>query len=367
MKKILFITHDMLRTGAPKVLLLFLKWLKQNEPKIHVSVLALEGGSLELEFRENCNVFYYGLQDSNKGLLEGIFKLFQPSRGVGVKEIVKKGYDVIYANTIVSVPAAVKIGRLIDTKVLLHLHELNTVIQSKLPNFKNYISGIDKVIAVSDLTANNLICNYGVSSDKVKVIYEFSEPSNRTSEKIYSETLTVGGSGWTYWRKGPDIFLQVANFINKKYPSAKIRFTWVGNLQGEDKVMIESDIQKSGLDNTVEFVGEQIDPFPFFKEFDVFILTSREDPFPLVCIEVANLEIPIICFEGASGTTEILMNGGGRIVPYMDIERMAEKIMQYYMDRKSLVQDGKNAKKLFSRFNCQTICPLILDEILDLY
>lgn len=357
----------MLRTGAPKVLLLFIKWLKQNNKGVHVSVLALNGGALELDFRNNSDVFFDGIRSSNSNFLNKIKGDLGISKGVLVKEIAKNNYDVIYANTIVSLPIAISLGKLINTsKILLHLHELNTVIQSKLPDFKNYIHGIDKIIAVSNLTANNLVVNYNVPKNKIKVIYEFSDDKKKLPDKNPSKTFTVGGSGWVYWRKGPDLFLQVAFLINKKYPDANIKFVWVGSLQGDEKIMIESDIQKCGLHSCVSFIGEQLDPNLYFNDFDVFIMTSREDPFPLVCIEVANLKKPIICFEGVTGTAEILTKGGGHVVPYMDIESMTEKIMNYYFNRKLLSQDGETAKRLFSKFDAQTICPLILNEILHL-
>lgn len=59
-------------------------------------------------------------------------------------------------------------------------------------------------------------------------------------------------------------------------------------------------------------------------------MTSREDPFPLVSIEVGLLGKPIISFEKAVGTNEILQDAGGFIVPYLSIEDMAQKALLYY-------------------------------------
>ena len=91
-------------------------------------------------------------------------------------------------------------------------------------------------------------------------------------------------------------------------------------------------------------------PENYFKNFDVFLLTSREDPFPLVAIEVGKSGIPIICFENATGTSEILINGGGFIVPYIDIVSIAEKLILYYNDEALRKRDGELNKVNFSIF-----------------
>ena len=52
MTKILFISHDASRTGAPMVLLHLLNWLRINKPGIQVDLLVLSGGNLESELKK---------------------------------------------------------------------------------------------------------------------------------------------------------------------------------------------------------------------------------------------------------------------------------------------------------------------------
>jgi glycosyltransferase involved in cell wall biosynthesis len=51
---------------------------------------------------------------------------------------------------------------------------------------------------------------------------------------------------------------------------------------------------------------------------DVFALTSREDPFPLVMLEAAARRLPIVCFEASGGGPEFVGNERGYIAPYLD-------------------------------------------------
>ena len=94
-------------------------------------------------------------------------------------------------------------------------------------------------------------------------------------------------------------------------------------------------------------------------------MTSREDPFPLVCIEAAHFSVPILCFDGATGTQEMLVQGGGSVVPYMDIQSMAERIKEYYQNRERLAADGEAARRVFSEFTPDKICPQLHQVIME--
>lgn len=63
----------------------------------------------------------------------------------------------------------------------------------------------------------------------------------------------------------------------------------------------------------------------YFEALEVLLLTSREDPFPLVCMEAALMERPIICFAQAGGMPEFVREDAGFVVPYADVQAMAEK------------------------------------------
>ena len=188
-------------------------------------------------------------------------------------------------------------------------------------------------------------------------------PDRVSGEASNKKQFIIGASGTTRWRKGDDLFLQVARYLTTKYPAINCRFIWVGKILPERAAMIQGDIEKLGLTDKVTFVGEQANPHTFYQDFDVFLITSREDPFPLVCIEVGMLGKPIICFQGATGTEEVLKNGGGFIVPYLDTEAMAEKVKYYYNHPEKNEVDGALNKEQFSVFTPEIICPKILKVI----
>lgn len=372
MKKILFISHDATRTGAPLILLELLKWLNRNiDNSIQLDVLLVRGGAIEEEFRkESSNVYLYFKPNQPLKFKEIFLSKLYSKLNIKTKSketlffetIANNDYDLIYANSVVSLPHAVQIKkRRPNVKLLLHVHELNTIIQQLVPDFKSYISYIDKYIVVSNLVKENLITNYQVDLDLIALVYGFGVVKGDLLH-TNNEIFTVGASGNAHWRKGDDVFIQVANYFFKNYPEVNIEFIWVGD-NANNNYIIENDIAKLGIRDKVKFVGEQETPIDFYRNFDVFLLTSREDPFPLVCIEIASLGRPVICFKNASGTAEVIENGGGFVVPYLDVAAMAEQIMFYYKNPSKMNEDGDRAKQLFSEFTSDKICPLLYEQI----
>lgn len=372
MEKVLFLTHETSRTGAPMVLLHFLKWLREHKPEVVIDVIALEGGTLEPDFKNNCHTFYNyvellkpkPLSYWQRLLLKlKLFKKPDPKE-ILLQKLVKNNYKIIYANTVITIPlASTLINRSSDSKLVAHIHELNVIIKQLLPNFKDYLPVIHQFIAPSKLVKTSLVSNWSVPEQRIEVVYECTTIKNTKKTHKTDGVFTVGASGLVHWRKGHEVFIQLARYIQTHYPKAKIKFVWVGKLPIMEQIILEADIEKLGLQDVVDFIGEVEDPSSYYNTFDVFVMSSREDPFPLVCIEVGMLGKPIISFEKATGTNEIIEQGGGFVVPYLNVEAMAEKVMAYYTNKSLIEIHGTFNKKAFSQFTPEHICPKLFEII----
>lgn len=367
--KILFLTHQTSRTGAPMVLLHFLKWIKINQPNQEIHCIAIEGGELEEEFKMVSNDYMNlsTIKKSNTNLIKEIKKkslkkigFHQPALSTKdqyIKKVGTKHFDLIYVNTVVCLPVAVKLKTFApEIKHILHVHELKNMIVQLLPKFESYLKNIDFYIAVSDKVKKSLINNYNISPKDVEVVYEFTNISF-VENNSKSNSFIIGGSGSINFRKGVDLFISVAAYIKRNYPEANIKFIWVGSGNPHFTNMLKEDIKKTGLEDSVHMVGKTDNPEQYYSKFDMFLMTSREDPFPLVCIEAGMLRKPIICFKNATGTEEILKKGGGKIIPYLDHIEMAKAVIVYYGNESMLKEDGEKAFELFSEFSPEKQCP----------
>jgi glycosyltransferase involved in cell wall biosynthesis len=372
MNKLLFITHDTSRTGAPLVLLQFLNWLKSNQANLEFDVIGLEGGVLETDFKKVCHTYYSyreliktkPLKLRQRLLLKlGLFKRTNPKM-IFLQKLANSNYNVVYANTIITIPLATDIIKISPkTKLIAHVHELNVIIKHRLPNFTYYLKNIHHIIVPSHLVQQNLVFNWNVSKQGISVVYECTKVKDFKATNKSKNKFIVGGSGQAHWRKGHDVFIQVARYIVTQHPECDINFVWVGSISKIEKDIVDEDLRKLGLVDRVIFTGEVEEVSNYYSDFDVFIMPSREDPFPLVCIEVGMLGKPIICFEGATGTQEIMGEEGGFVVPYLNIERMAEKVIDYYNHRTLIEKHGDFNKTAFSKFTPEIVCPQLLKVV----
>ena len=144
----------------------------------------------------------------------------------------------------------------------------------------------------------------------------------RRSLGIPETAFVVGAAGTIDFRKGPDIFMDVARRILSGRADADVRFVWVGG-SGVALEFFRTDVRKAGLSNKVFFVGERTDAPDCFDVFDLVLLPSREDPFPLVMLEAAALATPTVCFLGNGGAPEFVEEDAGICVPSGNVEALA--------------------------------------------
>ena len=169
-----------------------------------------------------------------------------------------------------------------------------------------------------------------------------------------TDALVVGGSGAIEWRKGPDLFVYLATRLPAKIAGRPVMFLWVG---GEtDPYFFTStnhEIGLAGMESRIKITGYTAEPFRYFNLFDVFAMTSRENPFPVVCLEAAALAKPIVCFD-SGGIKEFVGEGAGTVVRYPDVAGMAsavEKLLRDPETRRAMesVPGPRSASPMMSR------------------
>lgn len=370
--KILFVNHSCSRTGAPYVLLYFLQWLKDSAKDIEFDVVSLGDGPLEGAFDEVANYHYKPFVKKN--LFYRIIRFFLRKVRIiklyndtfydyELNQIVKKNYDIIYHNTV----DKIQISTLIKDwqrgmKLIVHIHELEHVIQTTTPNLMQYILDIDKIITCSKLVQLNLQRNWNVKDSDC--IYEFSKKMVVTSERIQKDKILIGGSGFVSERKGVDLFIQVAYQILQQISSVhEIEFKWIGAISNVQENQYNSLLNDLGLVDYFTFSGEYSDVNSFYKEADIFLMTSREDPFPLVCIEAGSYGIPIFLFDGATGTQEVMTDLEYLISPQFDTKDMANKVIALINNHELYKSTSAEMIKRFSQFTIENQSQQLLKVI----
>jgi glycosyltransferase involved in cell wall biosynthesis len=324
------------------MLLNLLRWLKGNS-NLTFEILLRGRGSLQDEFAAIAPTYLYESHDVLSRLgafasrIQGVGPLLEARHhGNLLRRFRQSGINMIYSNTITN-------GDILETleplgfPVLTHVHELGSWIeQSGRKNFEQVRKYSNYYIAASEAVKNNLVDNCAIAAEKIDVVHSFihargvaANPTGiRQKLGIPASAFVVLGSGHETWRKGKDLFVQLAKLVPKVVADRPLHFLWVGGWENQkNKNNIHSQIKEMGLEGIVQFVGAVNNPLDYFVAGDVFAMVSREDPFPLVCLEAAALGKVILCFADAGGMPEFVERDAGLVVPHLDLAAIAEKIV----------------------------------------
>lgn len=359
MKKLLFISHDAFRTGAPILLLNLVKWINEQKQNDYlVSVLFVAGGPLISEFDKYADTYLLGQKNNSKN----IFTRIKNRIGKNKKEaFYNKNWDLIFSNTIVNGKTLKDIRKHAPTTpIVSYVHELDFLIDQyfKKGKVQGSLQYSDYFLCGSKLVQKTLIEKYNVKEPITKVVYSFIDFKTNNKNKLVSdnlraelqipkEALIVAMAGTFDWRKGVSFFIKTAEALQKE----DVYFLWIGADNQEEINRIQYDLEKSNSRPKVLYIPSSPDYKKYFNLFDVFYLSSREDPYPLVMVDASSFGIPIICFKDVGGTQEFIDNKTGFVVPYADINSVADKIKYYNCNRNVLIENKEYIKEKSSKFH----------------
>ena len=390
LRRLLAVTHEASQTGAPIVFADLLEWIADNT-SIDVHVLLLRNGPLRSRFERIGEVTIIGdtaigsaLELAQRGLAARGSRRASPALArLRLKPHLRHlaDFDLVYLNSLTSLEVLPYLHA--SRRVVSHIHELETAIrlwQRVTPDPALLQNVPDAWIAASGAVEQMLVKEFGCPAERVllhhacidaRSIGATSVPlreleSMRHSLGIPPDAAVVMGSGTIEWRKGPDLFVQLACEVRRR-TNRPVHFVWVGgDLDGHDWVRLRTDIERSGADH-VHFTGAKRDPIPWFHLADVFVLTSHEDPFPLVCQEHAALGHPVVTFRNG-GMPELLESAGSEaakgVVDHLDISGMATRVIELIASESPRTEAGQQLKaRVLRHHDLSVAAPLLAADL----
>lgn len=366
-KTILFIGHEASATGAPTSLLRIITWFKQNT-NYNIKILLKKNGFLVDKYQELgqvyvCKYAFYKISPPNGFLKHITWSVhYRINRKIIngnylLKNELKKQYqnaniNIIFCNTSTN-------GRLLEAlsflnvPVVARIAELPFLIKNSFSyEFSFYEKYVNQYIAVSNNVKNALAKEFNIKPTKISVVHgavdikEKVKPVDLKKElHIPENSIIIAGSGTDLIRKGSDLFIHTANLICKHFKKKNIHFIWLGGKQNFFLKQLEQDIELAQLSENIHFLEHKKNALPYFAAIDIFFLPSREDPFPLVALEAAYFNKPVLCFEKAGGMPEFVETDAGFIIPYLDLYKAAKKIIELTENKDLRIKLGNNAYK----------------------
>jgi glycosyltransferase involved in cell wall biosynthesis len=347
-RTLLFVGHDGIQAGAQVLLLEIIKWFYFHTNR-KIKIVLLDFGPLTSEYVKYAEVYVL-----SKQIIDDIN---------GFTKFLNEDFEFVYLSTVVS-GKFLKLCKeheiLLNTNIIANIHEMEKVLAIYESELSELQKSVTHWISGSDETTKILLEKYNISIEQLTTIPAFIDPiaDKDANENIFKEnarnrlslnkdSFVVMGCGTAYWRKGPDIFVDTAKKLHK-LSNEDIQFVWIGD--GEDKESLENSLSME--DKTyIHFIGHQDNVEVLLAAADIFYLSSREDPFPLVSLLAAQHYVPTICFSPATGITRFVRNDAGISLSEVSSDLAAEAINDLINDRNKLGLLAKEAHdRLFESY-----------------
>jgi len=242
-------------------------------------------------------------------------------------------FDVIHAHDWMTYPAGAAVARISGKPLIVHVHSTEFDRSGEHVNQVIYdiermgMHAADKVIAVSYLTRSIIISRYGVSGDKVEVVYNGVE-RNGSSNWPAGDTTLKGDEkivlflGRITMQKGPDYFLRAAKKVLEKMDNVKFVMAGSGDLMHRAVEMAA----ELGIGSKVLFTGflRGEDVQKIYKMADLYVMPSVSEPFGIAPLEALDNDVPVIISK-QSGVSEVLTHA--LKVDFWDVDEIANKII----------------------------------------
>lgn len=343
--KILILNKCLMMGGIEKVLLETLKNLSELYDDIDL-VLKDDYKEQNLfldEIPKNVKIHflfeaYSGKNRIKKEIKRGIKRFFYP---IKLKKFLKnKNYDVIidFSYNLFNYKMKFDIPVIGWAHFGAISHEDNNIEKDirEGQKYKKY----DKIIAICEEMRDEFVNELGIETNKVEMIYNAidiekikkkAEEKNKEIEKYLKEDYILQVSRMVP-QKQPEELIEVYRELKKR--GIKEKLYYVGN--GKSYSEVQEKIKKYNLEDDVILLGQQLNPYPFFKNAKLFLHTAKHEGIPTVLIESMALDTVVSAYSCPTGVKELLGENDeyGALSPLNDRKTMVEKTFELLNNEK---------------------------------
>lgn len=308
MIKILFMIPDLGHGGAEKVLVNLVNHM--NKERFDITVMALYDGGVNKTFLSN-NVKYMAcFKRSFKGVSH-MLKLWNPS--FLYSRFIKEHYDIVVSYLEGQTARIVSGCQNQKIKLVSWIHVEQHTLHNAARTFRNIQEMMDsyfkfnKTICVSEYVKNDFLELVPVRN--ITVLYNTIE--SEKIRKLAREEVPEGffkkyeiklcGIGTLKKSKGFDRLLRV----HKRLRDANFPVHTYILGEGEEQKKLAEYVKEQNMEETVSFLGYQINPYKYLSRCDLFVCTSLAEGFSTAATEALILGTPV-CTVDVSGMKEML-------------------------------------------------------------
>ena len=366
--KVLFRHRSMEMGGVEKVLLSMLNNLNKekfdlslvvnlfqgelrNEIPVLIPTKILAGGKEDFPKNPILNKIYLLL----RGIKLGLFRTFPI---LADRLIIKNNADVEIATGYTmfsdvlnsSNKNSKKIGWFHSDITFPKLQPAVPLILNQIPKFDYFIFGSQqtKDIFVETypkikLPDNQVILN-AIPIDELKQKANEFVPDFGTEHPVF---VTVGR---LHSRKGHHKLMEAHSKLLQEGFAHKIFV--IGD--GEENENLRNQAEKLGVSESFQFLGSLLNPYPYVKNADFYMMPSESEGWPLIIAETLILQKPIIATNVGGIPEMIIHKKNGYLIDY-DVEDIYQSMKTFLSDKNLVAEIQENLKQSEKQFDNQKI------------
>jgi len=209
------------------------------------------------------------------------------------------------------------------------------------------LSKAEAVRTVSGRLKQRLVDLFNVAENKITVVPIYVPLKEKQEIKNYQ--LKKPSILLTVCRLVPikNIELQIRALNNFKKDNVDVELWIVGS--GSEEKKLKELSRALAVDDNVKFWGWQSDLDHFYKQADLFLLTSDFEGWGMVVVEAAQYGLPIVMTDVGLAGEVIINNESGLVVPIKNVKALAEAIKKILADENLRERLGKAAQQQVSK------------------
>ena len=135
-----------------------------------------------------------------------------------------------------------------------------------------------------------------------------------------------------------------------------IDFKWYYVGDGQDRAYLENYIRNHHLQNHLILLGAKANPYPYFKNCDVYVQTSRQEGWGISLVEARLFNKPVVTTEFKTVWNQMVQMKNGIVTDFEPenvadaIERLINDIALYQSIKVYLEQEKKGNTEEIQKF-----------------
>lgn len=251
--------------------------------------------------------------------------------------------DAVVLNASADLKVGAPAARRAGVPRIVYLRGLDAPIRDTAPN--RYLIGrcVTHVIANSEATRSRVLGELPIDPAKVMVVYhgiDLSAPPPAARTGAPAGPLVIGNAGRLTAQKAQHELIDAAALLRERGVDCQVRIAGEG-ARRED---LAEHISRLRLGERVRLLGFVDDMDAFYRELDVFALTSHWEGFGFALVEAMRHGLPVVAYA-TSSNPEIVADGlTGVLVAPGDVMALAEALAQLAADparRRALGEAGR--------------------------